>query len=70
MSGKKIKEYHVNFKAILDGHVNVLAKNKQDAYVQVRTALEPRIDGAFQDNDTLFLDEKFEIKATKETLHD
>ena len=59
---KNITEYHVRFKATLDGCVNVLAQNKKDAYIQCRTALEPKIGGVFKDNDTLFLHEKYEIK--------
>ena len=62
MAKKNIKEYHVRFNATLGGSVNVLAQNKKDAYIQVRTALEPQIDGVFKDNDTLFLHEKYEIE--------
>lgn len=60
---EKLKEYHVRYEAILDGSVNVLAKNKKDAYIKVRSALEPKIDGVFKDNDTLFLAEKFDINS-------
>ena len=62
MAKKNITEYHVRFKATLDGYVNVLAQNKKDAYIKVRTALEPQIGGVFKDNDTLFLHEKYEIE--------
>ena len=62
MAKKNNTEYHVRFKATLGGYVNILAQNKKDAYIQVRTALEPQIGGVFKDNDTLFLHEKYEIE--------
>lgn len=60
--GNRVNEYYVNFNVIFTGHVNVLAKTKKEAYVQVRSALEPAIEKTFGDNDTLFMAEKFNIE--------
>ena len=60
--GNRVNEYFVKFNVIFDGHVNVMAKTKKDAYDQVRSAIEPALEKTFDGNDTLFIAEKFDIE--------